>query len=155
MPPQARTEPHRPFRLSPAELAVVALLAQGHTRTETATRLGMPPRTVRTHLDHAANHARTGHTQAGIIAAACRNGLLDHLPHKPRRLGRRPEHWNNTLTNLAAGLTDTQIAANLYLSVSAVRSRHKVLYRWLGAKDRAHAVLIAHQLGILPPAVNR
>jgi two-component system, NarL family, invasion response regulator UvrY len=39
--------------LSPRELDVAVLLAGGHTKEEVAARLGLSPRTVKSHADNA------------------------------------------------------------------------------------------------------
>jgi DNA-binding CsgD family transcriptional regulator len=56
-----------------------------------------------------------------------------------------------TLQGLAEGLTTEEIAARVFVSVEAVRARLPVLYRHLGANNRAHAVAIAYQMRVLDP----
>lgn len=50
---------------------------------------------------------------------------------------------------IAEGLDNTQIAAQLFVSVETVRTHCKHIYRKLEARSRAHAVHIAYQRGIL------
>jgi DNA-binding CsgD family transcriptional regulator len=53
---RGRTTRRRPSRgwesLTPAELSVVRLVAEGRTNPDIASRLFMSPRTVSTHLSH-------------------------------------------------------------------------------------------------------
>ena len=54
-----------------------------------------------------------------------------------------------TLQLIADGLTDDQIAAQLYRSLAAVKDRERGLRAKLGAKNRAHAVALGYQRGFL------
>lgn len=135
----------------PAQLQVIALTAQGLTNCEIATRLGVKPRTVKTRvgLALAASGARD---RAGLVALACRAGQLQDVPQQvagPVVLSRRSLE---VLAGIAAGLPNPLIAEGLWLSEDGVRSRVRRLLKVLGARDRAHAVLIAWQLRILPEA---
>jgi len=53
---------------------------------------------------------------------------------------------------VAAGMTNAEIGAQLYVSPFTVKSQLAALCHKLGARDRAHAVHIAHQLGLLSTA---
>ena len=52
---------------------------------------------------------------------------------------------------LADGLTDSEIAAEVYLSTHTVKAHMKVLFGKLGARNRTHAVALAYHQGILQP----
>jgi DNA-binding CsgD family transcriptional regulator len=54
-----------------------------------------------------------------------------------------------TLHLIAAGLTDDQIAAKLFLSVAATKDRGTAVRTKLGARNRAHAVALGYQRGYL------
>lgn len=56
----------------------------------------------------------------------------------------------DVLTLCAAGYTTTQIGRKLHVNENTVKSRLRALYKQLGAVDRAHAVAIGYQSGILP-----
>jgi DNA-binding CsgD family transcriptional regulator len=56
-----------------------------------------------------------------------------------------------TLQGLADGLDAGQIADRLHLSSDTVRSRLRSLFLHLGANNRAHAVAIGYQMGVLDP----
>jgi two-component system response regulator DesR len=50
---------------------------------------------------------------------------------------------------VASGLTNAEIAAQLHLSPNTVKEHASTLYRKLGARNRAEAVLRAQRLGVL------
>jgi DNA-binding NarL/FixJ family response regulator len=49
----------------------------------------------------------------------------------------------DVLVHVAQGLSDKQIAAQLFLSESAVKTRLRTIYRKLGLRNRAHAAVFA------------
>jgi DNA-binding NarL/FixJ family response regulator len=67
--------------------------------------------------------------------------------------------WSSELTSreeqllfaFADGLTNREIAAELFLSVQTIKSHAKSLLMKLGARNRTHAVAIAYHRGILVP----
>jgi DNA-binding NarL/FixJ family response regulator len=62
-------------RLTPRELEVLALLADGHGRTAIARMLVISPRTVGSHIEHLLSKLGV-HSQAQAVAAAYRDQLL-------------------------------------------------------------------------------
>lgn len=54
------------------------------------------------------------------------------------------------LERVAKGMTNKAIATDLHLSFYTVGTYLNRLFGRLGAHDRAHAVAIGYQLGILP-----
>lgn len=54
------------------------------------------------------------------------------------------------LPHLARGATNAEIASRVYLTVEGVKSRLQALYAHLGAIDRAHAVAIGYERGLIP-----
>jgi putative nucleotidyltransferase with HDIG domain len=83
------------------------------------------------------------------------NGLLFEFPHlgEPRRRSSEPCPLStrelDALRGLGEGLVYKQIAQELTLSVSTVRTHLHNVYRKIGAVDRAQAVLIARERGWL------
>jgi LuxR family maltose regulon positive regulatory protein len=65
----------------------------------------------------------------------------------PEALSRREVE---VLRHIAAGLTNQQIAAELYLSLYTVKAHARTIYDKLGAHSRTRAVARARELGILP-----
>lgn len=60
--------------LTRAELDVIRLMATGSTNPEVATRLGISPRTVQTHVTHVLRKLGLNH-RGQVIAEAVRRGL--------------------------------------------------------------------------------
>ena len=55
------------------------------------------------------------------------------------------------LTLLAAGLSNAEIAQQLYLSQATVKTHINRIFAKTGARDRAQAVRYAYQHGLTPP----
>jgi DNA-binding XRE family transcriptional regulator len=60
-----------------------------------------------------------------------------------------PAPMQTTLEGIAAGDSTRQLANRVHLSPNTVKDRLAALYMQLGAKDRANAVAIGFQLGVL------
>jgi DNA-binding CsgD family transcriptional regulator len=56
------------------------------------------------------------------------------------------------LAYIAEGLESEQVGRVMFLSLDTVKTHVHKLYRKLGASNRAHAVAIAYECGILPAA---
>lgn len=69
--------------------------------------------------------------------------------------GQPDEPLLDALRLVAEGCTNAVIAGRLQISVHTVRSRMKVLFRALGARDRAHAVALGYRRGYLDDAAHR
>jgi len=69
-------EPPRRVGLTPRELDVLHLLAQGLTQEEMAERLVISPKTVATHIEHVLAKLEV-HSRAQAVARAYRDSLLD------------------------------------------------------------------------------
>lgn len=103
-------------------------------------------------------------TDTAALTAAVTGGAIglmlwhtghDHLGLPPRRRGRggmidpQVTHAERgILQGMSRGLSNREIGERLRLTEETVKSRTRVLYRKLGARDRAHAVALAlqHQL---------
>jgi DNA-binding NarL/FixJ family response regulator len=59
------------------------------------------------------------------------------------------EREREVLDLIAAGSTNREIAASLYLSPHTVKEHTSALYRKLGARNRAEAVQLAQRVGLL------
>ena len=53
------------------------------------------------------------------------------------------------LQRIGEGQTNSEIARKMYLSVDTVKTRCRILFRKLGARDRAHAVALGLRDGLL------
>jgi DNA-binding NarL/FixJ family response regulator len=53
------------------------------------------------------------------------------------------------LVGMSRGKTNVEIGAELYLAKDTIKTTAKRLFKKLGVRDRAHAVALGYQLGIL------
>ncbi len=53
------------------------------------------------------------------------------------------------LNLIAPGWTNQQIADRYSVNIETIKTTIKLIYRALGARNRAHAVAIAHRQGII------
>jgi LuxR family maltose regulon positive regulatory protein len=58
----------------------------------------------------------------------------------------------DVLQLIAEGLTNREIAGRLFLSVNTIKSHNRNIFEKLGVRNRMQAVVMARELGILPPA---
>jgi DNA-binding NarL/FixJ family response regulator len=58
---------------------------------------------------------------------------------------------HEVLAHLARGLTNAEIAGELFLGVETVRTHVGNLLAKLGARDRTQAVVIAYRTGLVDP----
>ena len=75
-------------------------------------------------------------------------GAADRSPGRPahQRLTARERE---ILTLVADGLTNAEIAAELQLSPNTVKEHASSMFRKLGARNRADAIVRAQRLGVL------
>src|SRR5206468_7984015 len=83
-------------------------------------------------------------TRSLIAAFAAASGEAPRAQFAETLTGREAE----VLALLARGLSNAEIAENLNLSVETIRTHVKHVYMKTGARDRAHAVIIAYQMGL-------
>jgi DNA-binding NarL/FixJ family response regulator len=94
-----------------------------------------------------------------LLAPSITRRLIDHYlrlagpPLEPSGLHELTTREREVLILLAHGLSNTEIAQRLYLSETTVKTHIAHLYRKLGARDRAQAVVLAHEAGLVeqPP----
>lgn len=136
-------------RFQSSHLQVIALAAQGVPNREIAERTGLTFATVGDRLA-AACRASGAASRSQLVAMACAWGQLQDLPVQNPGPVVLPGKLVAVLQGAAQGLSNQQIARRLGVSGHVVKGRTSALFRLLGARDRAHAVLIAWQLRVLP-----
>ncbi|MEO3796797.1 response regulator transcription factor [Nonomuraea sp. B10E15] len=73
----------------------------------------------------------------------------------PAELSVLSERELRVLELIARGLSNAQIAEELGLSVSTVKNRASDLFAKLGVRDRAQAVIVAYEAGLVTPGHGR
>jgi len=92
------------------------------------------------------------HWPAQDIANAARMVGLGMTVFAPEANGDHPlltDRERQVLDMIAAGATNREIAERLYLSPHTIKDHTSALYRKIGARNRAQAILRAQRLGIL------
>jgi DNA-binding NarL/FixJ family response regulator len=72
-----------------------------------------------------------------------------------RDLGGLTEREREVLTLIGLGLSNTEISARLYVSMSTTKTHIGRLLTKLAARDRAHLVIAAYEAGLVRPAGPR
>jgi DNA-binding NarL/FixJ family response regulator len=97
-----------------------------------------------------------------LLAPSITRRLIERFLRQPVLAppGSKPLHQLTTrerevLELIAHGLSNSEIAARLYLTEATVKTHVAHIYRKLGLRDRAQAVVYAHEAGLLgTPADN-
>ncbi|MEY9847579.1 DNA-binding NarL/FixJ family response regulator [Streptacidiphilus sp. BW17] len=95
-----------------------------------------------------------------VVAPAMTRRLLDtftahgapRTPGDDPRLSPLSQREREVLADIAAGLTNGEIAAHLVLSESTVKTHVSRVLGKIGARDRVQAVIIAYDAGLARPA---
>jgi DNA-binding NarL/FixJ family response regulator len=110
--------------------------------------------------DELVQAVRVVHAGAAIVAPTVTRRLLDrfarHLPasDEPVRtaLPELTEREHQVLLLVARGLSNAEIAAELVLSETTVKTHVSNLLAKLGLRDRVQAVVLAYERGLVTPA---
>lgn len=99
---------------------------------------------------------RAIHRGDAVLAPRVTRRLLEHVG--PRLTGMRPEddptaslteRERDVFVQIALGLSNAEIAQALFLSESTVKTHVGRVLAKVGARDRVHAVILAHRLGLV------
>jgi DNA-binding NarL/FixJ family response regulator len=88
-----------------------------------------------------------------VIAAFARPGVT--AGSDPRRLAELTPREHEVLVLLAGGATNAEIAADLQLGETTVKTHVSRVLMKLGARDRTQAVVLAYELGVVRPGPPR
>jgi DNA-binding NarL/FixJ family response regulator len=96
-----------------------------------------------------------------VLAPSAIRRLIDHYASRPgtglpgsdtpRELSSLTSREQGVLTLIASGLTNTEIAEHLGVSVGTVKSHINALLRKLGLRDRVQVTILAYDLGLVHP----
>ena len=129
--------------LSAVERQLVTALASGSQLNAAARASGMVIQTAGERLTLLrARYGIQQHTQAAVVAWACRAGLLDGVDLGPRRDVQVTRQRRAVLALLAEGLTNRQVGARLWISEDTVKTHLRETFAQIGAATRAHAVAL-------------
>lgn len=133
--------------LTRRRVTVVAGRARGHSIARIAADLGLTVHQVKNDLREAA--AALGCPGVGpvVIDAAYRAGWLRGLVPEDRPPMGLSDVRTALLRGIAEGLTERQLAKRLGRSENTVHTNTRFLLRALDARNREHAVALAHQHG--------
>lgn len=70
----------------------------------------------------------------------------------PPALDELTEREHEVFVAIGRGLTNAEIGAELFVSESTVKTHVGRVLAKLGARDRVHAVILAHRMGLVPPS---
>jgi DNA-binding NarL/FixJ family response regulator len=90
-----------------------------------------------------------------LFAPAATQRLLERFSHTGTRkepsLGDLTERELETLRLLSSGLSNAEIAQQLYVSETTVKSHVSAILRKLSVRDRVQAVIAAYEAGLVQP----
>ncbi|MGY1841385.1 MULTISPECIES: response regulator [unclassified Modestobacter] len=109
---------------------------------------------------------RTVHAGDSVIAASSTRRLLQHVapmlrgtgsagtaqPHDDRALAELTPREKEVLVLMAYGATNTEVAAQLFVSEATVKTHVGRVLSKTGSRDRVQAVVLAYRSGLVAPA---
>nr|NLD40901.1 response regulator transcription factor [Actinomycetales bacterium] len=104
---------------------------------------------------------RTVHDGDAVIAPSSTKRLIAHLAHllpdeqraRPEIIKTLTEREREVLVNMARGLSNTEIASDLFVAEATVKTHVGRILAKLGARDRVQAVVTAYETGLVTPGL--
>jgi len=107
------------------------------------------------HPDQFLDAIRRIHAGESLFAPAILARLIEHYVNRPavtgQRLDRLTERETEVLALVARGMSNTEIANALTISVKTVKTHIGSLLAKLHARDRSHLVITAYETGLVAP----
>ncbi|MCD0447034.1 response regulator transcription factor [Glycomyces sp. A-F 0318] len=104
---------------------------------------------------------RTVAAGEGVLAPTATRRLIEEYGLRPeagsaagRRLEALTEREREVLVLIAAGLSNTELAARLFISMATVKTHISRLLAKLRARDRAQLVIAAYESGLVSPGTG-
>jgi DNA-binding CsgD family transcriptional regulator len=135
--------------LTAEQKTVVAAIARGDSRAQIARQLGVSDDIIRRIIGRL-GLCLVAHTDSAITAAAYRHRILTPPPRAQAGTVTLTRRVAETLRLIAAGHSTTAAAQALWVTTETVHAHLRTAFAQLGARNRAHAVAIAYDTGLLP-----
>ena len=113
--------------------------------------------------EHLANAVRTVRTGDALLAPAITRRLVARFARRDddtatalhRDLATLTPRELEVMTLLARGLSNTELATRLHLAEATVKTHVARILGKLGLRDRAQAVVVAYETGLVAPGFSR
>jgi DNA-binding NarL/FixJ family response regulator len=92
-----------------------------------------------------------------LIAPSVTRRLIQHFADRPQATSKRrtadgiTDREREVLTLVGSGMSNSEIAAQLFISVATAKAHVARLFTKLDARDRVHLVIIAYEMGLVAP----
>lgn len=134
--------------LTDRDVEVVTWMAAGYVVKQIGPMVGASKEAVRKQVNRTAERLGiTGSLQPALVDYAYRHGYI--ATEKPRKLNPLPTRQAKILDLVAKGLGYQEIAAEIGISPSSVRSHQRRIHKAFGAETNAQAVAVAWEAGLL------